>query len=80
MVYPFYIEVDSSTRKSAVGVGTKSKDGSLMTRVYQRDDGNITNPFQIRQYTYQIPDTGKRMCVTQIFFKGECLKQHETPY
>lgn len=80
MVYPFYIEVDSSTRSSKVGVGTKSKDGSLMTNVYQRDDGNITNPFQIRQYTYQIPDTGKRMCVTQIFFKGECLKQHETPY
>lgn len=80
MVYPFYVEVDSSTRSSKVGVGARSKDGTLVTDVYQRDDGNITNPIQIRQYTYQIPDTGKRMCVTQIFFEGECLKQHETPY
>ena len=80
MVYPFYVEVNSSTRDKLVGVGTRAKDGTLVTTVCQRDTGCVTKPIEIRQYTYVNLNDGKRMCVTQIFFKGECIKQHETPY
>lgn len=35
-VYPFYVEVNSTTRKSKTGVGCRTKTGSVETTIYQR--------------------------------------------
>ena len=35
--YPFYTTLDSSSRKSLVGVGAKSKDATMETLVMQRE-------------------------------------------
>ena len=41
-VYPFYTEVSSTTRSSSVGVGCRAKNGSMTTKIYQRENGEIT--------------------------------------
>ena len=37
-VYPFYIKADSSTRQSYIEGGTRNKNGTLDTTIYQRDE------------------------------------------
>ena len=77
-VYPFYVEVDSSTRKQSTGVGARAKNGSLMTKVYQREKGGITTPFTIQQFTDE--RDGVLKCITRVYFQGELLKEHITDY
>ena len=55
-VYPFYVEVESSTRKNVTGVGVRSKNGTLTTKVYQRENGAITIPYVINQYPVMVDD------------------------
>ena len=76
--YPFYTTVDSSSRKSLVSVGAKSKDATMETLVMQRENGEITTPFRIYQMTYY---EGKVLkCVTRVYYRGELLKEHITDY
>lgn len=79
-VYPFYVEVDSSTRKSTVGVGCKSKQGEMTVEVYQRNEGSITNPYTIRQYTLTNEENGTIRCVTSVSFQGKEIHSHFTDY
>lgn len=77
-VYPFYTTIDSSSRKSEVSVGAKSKDATMETLVMQRDNGESTTPFRIYQTTYY---EGKVLkCVTKVYYRGELLKEHITNY
>lgn len=77
-VYPFYTKVESSTRATATGVGARSKDGVLNTHIYQRERGEITNPFTINQYTEE--RNGVLMCITKVYYLGQVIKVHETKY
>ena len=78
-VYPFYVSVDSSTRRSTAGVGCRSKQGQMTTEVYQRDKGGITNPYTIRQYTVTKED-GTIRCITSVSFQGKEIHSHFTDY
>lgn len=77
-VYPFYTKVESSTRKTATGVGARSKNGVLNTHIYQRKCGEITNPVTINQFTEE--RNGVLKCITRVFYQGELLKEHITDY
>lgn len=77
-IYPFYTTVDSSSRKSLVSVGAKSKDATMETLVMQRDNGESTTPFRIYQTTYYEGDVLK--CVARVYYRGELLKEHITDY
>lgn len=78
-VYPFYATVDSSTRKDTVGVGCRKKQGEMSIEVYQRDKGEITNPYTIRQYTVTKED-GTIRCITSVSFQGKEIHSHFTDY
>lgn len=78
-VYPFYVEVDSSTRKDTVGVGCRRKQGEMTTKVYQRDAGSITKPYTIQQYTVTKED-GTIRCITSVSFQGKEIHSHFTDY
>lgn len=77
-VYPFYTEIDSSTRNSMCGCGTKAKDGQMTTHIYQRSDGSITEPYTIKQHSRYADD--KHYLVTEIWHDSEIVHQHETEY
>lgn len=83
-IYPFYVEVNSSTRKTIEGVGCRSKDGDMTTTVYQRDKGAITTPFKIRQYSTEDlnEETGEweHHLHTDVYYQGEVIKRHITDY
>lgn len=77
-VYPFYVEVESSTKKNVTGVGIKSKNGYLTTHVYQRETGCITMPYEIRQHTMVVDDN--QYLITEILYQGDVIHQHITNY
>lgn len=77
-VYPFYIDAVSSTRSSNVGVGTRRKDGTLNTCVYQRENGTITRPYYIEQYTEE--RDGVLKCITNVYYLGNIISTHITDY
>lgn len=77
-VYPFYTEIQSSTRKTSSGVGMRSKDGDMITHIHQRDKGAITTPFTIYQYTHE--EDGVLKCVTRVSQNGVIVAEHITDY
>lgn len=77
-VYPFYISTDAEGRKTPIAGGTRKKDGDMTTTIYQRDNGAITTPFKIRQYSTEID--GVHKLVTNVYFQGELIKTHITDY
>ena len=83
-VYPFYVDVKSSTRKTSVGVGCRAKEGDMTTSVYQRDDGRITTPYKVYQYSERID--GELYLITEIKYKDqetdryEVIHKHITQY
>lgn len=77
-VYPFYINTDAEGRRTPIAGGTRKKDGTMSTTVYQRDQGAITTPFKIWQYTDTIDGVFK--CITKVYYQGELLKEHITDY
>lgn len=79
-VYPFYVTVKSSTRKSEVGVGARSKNSDMTTVIHQRDKGAITTPYKISQQTYEDTETGVIHLVTYVYKNGELIDTHETEY
>lgn len=81
MVYPFYCKVNSNSRKTEVGVGAKGKKNADMTvQILQRDRGEITCPFTIRQFTSSTLD-GEVLLVTQVYDRFGCLvASNETLY
>lgn len=78
MVYPFYIEVNSSSRANPVGVGAKSKKAYMETFIHQRDEGEITIPFKIVQRT--VEDNGELRLYTEVYHNGTLIKTHITNY
>lgn len=77
-VFPFYVEVESSTRKNVTGVGVRSKNGTLTTKVYQRENGAITIPYVINQYPVMVDDI-QCLC-TEILYQGDVIHKHITQY
>lgn len=77
-VYPFYINTDAEGRRSPIAGGTRRKDGSMTTTVYQRDKGEITTPFKISQYTEE--RDGVLKCITRVYYQGDLIKEHITDY
>lgn len=80
MVYPFYVTVDSNSRKSITGVGAKGKTTADMTiKVMQRENGESITPFRIRQYTTEQAD-GKILLVTQVYDENGCIVASKGTY
>ena len=79
-VYPFYVNVKSSTRKSEIGVGARSKNSEMIIEIHQRDRGEITTPYTIKQETYENTETGVIHLVTYVYKNGELIDTHETEY
>ena len=84
-VYPFYISTTSSSRRTPISGGTKSKKGWMETFIYQRDHGEITTPFKIVQRSIEIPDPENpnkwvQELVTEVYYQGELIKSHSTIY
>ena len=83
-VYPFYVDVKSSTRKTNVGVGCRAKAGDMTTSVYQRGEGRITTPYKVYQYSEEID--GELYLTTEIKYKDpeteryEVIHKHITKY
>ena len=83
-VYPFYINTDAEGRKAPIAGGIRKKDGEMTTTVYQREDGVITTPFKIRQYSTEDlnEETGEweHHLHTDVYYLGEVIKRHITNY
>lgn len=79
-VYPFYTEIESSTRSNSIGVGCRAKNGSMTTKIYQRENGEITTPYEVKQFTAENTETGKISLTTRIYFQGMCIHEHTTDY
>jgi len=83
-VRPFYIEADIDGRKTPLAGGTARKDGTHTIEIHQRDEGAITTPFKIRQYSTEDlnEETGEfeRHLHTDVYYKGEVIKSHTTKY
>ena len=82
-VYPFYVEADSSSRKSLIAGGVRAKNGEMTTAIYQRDNGAITTPYKVYQHSFsEMRDDGKEHLVleTQIIFQGDVIHTHRTDY
>lgn len=77
-VYPFYISTDAEGRRTPIAGGTRKKNGTMSTTVYQRENGGITTPFKIYQYTEE--RDGVLKCITRVSYQGELLKEHITDY
>lgn len=74
MIYPFYVEVESTSRKNPVGVGMKNKNGFVTIKVRQREFGNITTPYLIQQHTVEID--GEEFLCTEVFYYGTSIHKH----
>ena len=82
-VYPFYVEANSSSRKSLIAGGVRAKDDEMTTAIYQRDNGAITTPYKVYQHSFsEMRDDGKEHLVleTQIIFQGDVIHTHITDY
>ena len=83
-VYPFYVEAVADGRSTPIKGGTKQKDGCLVTHIYQRNRGEITNPYKISQFPCDMMDdeTGKLVhrLVTHVYYQGELIHSHITDY
>lgn len=83
-VYPFYISTDADGRSTPIACGTRRKDGDMTTTIYQRDNGSITEPFEIRQYSTEDlnEETGEweHHLHTDVYYQGEVIKSHVTKY
>lgn len=83
-IYPFYTEINSSTRKTVEGVGCRAKEGTMTTSIHQRECGAITTPYKINQYSEDID--GVLYLTTEILYKNpeteryEVIHQHFTKY
>ena len=83
-VRPFFIDAKIEGRQTPLRGGPKRKDGDVTIDIYQRDDGEITKPFRIHQYTTQDKDekTGEWVhhLNTSIYYFDELIKMHTTNY
>ena len=75
---PFYIRADIEGRKTELAGGTRLKDGSQYTTIYQRNRGEIEEPFTISQRSYE--EDGVRKLCTEVRYFGEVIKTHVTEY
>lgn len=79
-VRPFYIEASIDGRKTDLAGGTKRKDGRHSIAIHQRDEGCITTPFKIEQYSMINTETGTHHLYTDVYYKGDLIKTHITNY
>lgn len=77
-VRPFYIEANIEGRKTNLAGGTARKDGTHQISIHQRDQGAITTPFKISQYTEN--HDGVLKLITRVYYQGDLLKEHITNY
>lgn len=79
-VYPFYVKVNSSTRREEVGVGCRSKKGNMTINILQRNRGAIETPYKIVQTTNENTETGELLLVTTVYKNGVVIDSYETNY
>ena len=77
-VRPFYIEADIEGRKTNLAGGTARKKGEHRIDIYQRDEGAITRPFYIEQYSTE--ENGEHLLVTDVYYQGKHIAKHTTKY
>ena len=77
-VRPFYINADIKGRKTDLAGGTRNSDGYHDITIYQRDNGSITSPYRIKQFSEY--ENGVHKLVTTVSFKGEVIHKHVTDY
>lgn len=81
MIYPFYVEVNSSTRDKEVGVGCRNKSGEIITHILQRKEGNIFEAFKIVQTSVYSETTKMRTLVSCVYdHDGKLIASQETIY
>lgn len=79
-VNPFYITVDSSSRQTLTTCGCRGKEGTITTKIYQRSDGGIRNPFTIKQNSYYEEDGSLTLRTTIYDISGKIVATHTTSY
>lgn len=83
-VYPFYISTQTDGRKTPIAGGTRRKDGDMTTTIYQRDKGEITEPFKIQQYSthdfIEAENKWEHHLHTDVYYQGEVICHHVTDY
>ena len=78
-VRPFYINSDIDGWKTPLKGGPRKKQGTMSTTIYQIDNGAITTPFKIEQYS--VEDEGKLKLITEIWKSpGVKIASHVTDY
>ena len=77
-VRPFYVDAEISGRKTNLAGGTARRDGEHRINIYQRDEGSITRPFYIEQYSKE--EDGVHKLVTDVYHKGNKIATHITNY
>jgi len=78
-VYPFYVSAKSSSRRSEIKGGARSKAGSMTTTIYQRDNSSITKPIKVEQYSMYNSD-GELELHSDIYLDGNKIGEKVTKY
>nr|DAT59027.1 MAG TPA: hypothetical protein [Caudoviricetes sp.] len=78
-IRPFWISADIKGRKSQLSGGTSDKNGWNVVYLSQRDKGEITNPYKVKQFTEE-DENGVLKCYTQIYYMDEFIHEHVTEY
>ena len=50
----------------------------MSTSIYQRDKGEIAEPFKIIQRTEE--QKGVLKCITEVYYQGDLISRHITDY
>ena len=69
----FWIDADIDGRKTSIGTGPRNKDGGFTLRIYQRDEGSITNAGYISGI---VSVDGKKLILSG--YIGEIAFEHVT--
>lgn len=78
-VRPFYTESRIDGRQTLLSGGPRSKDGTMRTVIYQRDNGAITKAFSICCGRETVD--GVEKLVTSVYdSNGDLVAEHYTDY
>lgn len=81
MVRPFYIKSEISGRETCLKGGCRSKDGSITTKIFQRNAGEIVTPFRVEQNTFYNTKTKVRTLVSVVYdIDNNEIGRYESPF
>lgn len=78
-VRPFYVHGKIDGRASLVHGGPKSGTGNMEVSIFQRDQGDVTVPYEIVT-SHKFEEDGTHKLITEVRYFGKKIHSHESEY